>query len=393
MVEQGRGVEGLHLSYAVVEREARRVAGSLRRRGVRVGTGVGVCQERGVGSLMRMLGISQAGGSVVPLDGRVPEGRLQGILQAAGVALVLSDAPTLSARVQTVAASGVPWVEVGVLQREGVGREEDGRRWLWEGQEAYVIYTSGSTGVPKGVMVSQRGVSQLARSQGERFGVGSESRVLQYAALTFDAAVAGCWEHMGGRGHAGGAAAGGDPGGWAAAGGAGGLGDQHRDVAALGGGGSLRREGLEGVETLIVAGEACPVGVQWEWGVGRRFCNAYGPTEATVCGSVRVYAGGRAGAEGRGRGGEPGVGRGSREQLHVLDGGGQPVRVGVIGEMYLGEWEWRWGMWERQGRRRSGLCHIRGRRGEAGARLYRTGDQGRYREDGTVEYVGRGTGR
>jgi non-ribosomal peptide synthetase component F len=50
----------------------------------------------------------------------------------------------------------------------------------------FIIYTSGSTGLPKGVVLSHRGISTAGHATGSAYGWGPGSRVLQYASYTFD---------------------------------------------------------------------------------------------------------------------------------------------------------------------------------------------------------------
>src|SRR5262249_35827263 len=147
------------------------------------------------------------------------------------------------------------------------------------------IYTSGSTGKPKGVMVEHKSLCNLVEAQKQAFNLGRQSRVLQFASLSFDASV---WEIFSAF----------------AAGGSLHVYGKERLVP----GADLERvlredqitmvtlppsvlemlkdEGLPHLDTMIAAGEACAAEIVERWGRGRRFFDAYGPTEATVCASM-----------------------------------------------------------------------------------------------------------
>src|SRR5262249_35685261 len=144
---------------------------------------------------------------------------------------------------------------------------------------------------------------------------------------------------------------------------------------------ALEEVALTNLETVIAAGEASTAEIVERWAGGRRFFNAYGPTEATVCASIGEI---KAGAEGK-----PSIGRPIKNtRLYILDGQMNPAPVGAQGELYI-----------------AGVGLARGYLGrpeltaerfipdlfnaEGGGRLYRTGDVARYLVNGAVEFVGR----
>jgi amino acid adenylation domain-containing protein/non-ribosomal peptide synthase protein (TIGR01720 family) len=269
-----------------------------------------------------------------------------------------------------------------VVQRESAAEPESGA-----GGEnlSYVIYTSGSTGQAKGVGLTHRGLSNLAVAQGRKFGLGPESRVLQFAVLSFDASVSEIFTTLssGGVLHLGGREA------------------EHRrgqlmqvmreeqitvvtlPPALLA---VTRAEELPALATLVVAGEACPWEVAERWSSGRRLLNAYGPTETTVCATMHEWAGESVAAPRRGT-----VSIGlpmENMEVYVLDEGQQLVGVGVSGELCIG------GLGV--GRGYLGQAALTAEKfiphpfsGVAGARLYRSGDVVRYRGAGELEFMGR----
>ncbi|MEU1710842.1 amino acid adenylation domain-containing protein, partial [Streptomyces sp. NPDC005706] len=247
------------------------------------------------------------------------------------------------------------------------------------GSSAYVIYTSGSTGVPKGVVVSHRGVASLAHSQAERLGVSAASRVLQFASPSFDAAV---WELV--MAFSNGATL-------VVPDGKGLMGDALGDLLATKGVthalippsvvATIPMSGAEKLtafECLILGAEAVAPELAKQWSVAsRRVVNAYGPTESTVCVTM---------SEGASGGTFPIGTAVANTRVFVLDATLEPVPVGVVGELYV-----------------SGAGLARGYAGRAaltaerfvacpfvaGERMYRTGDLVRWRGDGQLEFVGR----
>ncbi|MEY3826300.1 MAG: hypothetical protein RLZZ148_1114, partial [Cyanobacteriota bacterium] len=137
---------------------------------------------------------------------------------------------------------------------------------------------------------------------------------------------------------------------------------------------------LTALETIIVAGEACPEGVIKQWSTERRFFNAYGPTEATVCATVAEYRDGNS---------KLSIGRPlPNVQIYILDPHGQPVPIGVWGEMYIGGCGVTQGYLHRlELTAEKFLPHPFSQ--EKGTRLYKTGDLVRYLPDGNIEYSGR----
>jgi len=369
-------------TYGEVLGCAVRLAKELGRRGVRRGDRVAIHGERSAEVLEAILATVLAGAAYVPLDPAYPPAALARMMEDTGVRILVRAG---GREVTPEVPAGVEVLDLGAsLEQGGV---EEGRAELGGvaegGDLAYVMYTSGSTGVPKGVAVPQRAVARLVR-EADFADLGPQTCFLQLAPLSFDAATLEIWGPWlnGGRvvvappgtpslrGLAEALEHGGIDSLWLTAG----LFHQVVDEEL---------ESLSGLRQLLAGGDVLSPGALAR--VRRRFpdlrlVNGYGPTENTTftcCHQVEEV----------GDGPVP-VGRPVADtRVYVADPGLGLASAGVIGELVTGGDGLARGYWGRPA--------LTAQRfvpdpfsGEAGSRLYRTGDRVRWR-DGVVHFLGR----
>src|SRR5581483_9677555 len=370
--------QGRSLTYAQLNARANQVAHYLRGQGVGPESLVGLCVERSLEMVVGIVGIIKAGGAYVPLDPGYPAERLAFMLADTEAPVLLSEerfAERLGGRAVCLDRD---WEEIG--------RYAESNPEAVAGPEnlAYLIYTSGSTGQPKAALVPQRGVIRLVKGA-EYAQFGPEEVFLQMAPISFDAATFELWGALlnGGRLVVYPAEA---PT----------LEEMGRVVAAEGvttlwltaGLFHLAMEqgveGLGGLRQLLAGGDVLSPAAVWEARrrlPGCRLINGYGPTENTTFTCCYTFASGEE------VGATVPIGRPiANTRVYVLDGQGEPVPVGVAGELYIGGDGLARGYWRRPELTAERFVESRL---DGGGRLYRTGDQVRWRADGVLEFVGR----
>ncbi len=380
------------LTYQALDQRSNQLAHYLQQEGVRPDSLVGICVDRSVDTVVAVLGVFKAGGAYLPLDPEYPRDRLRFMLTDAQVSILITQSSLVNA---------LPTVDTIICldtHEETIAQQSRGalKTAVTAENLAYVIYTSGSTGTPKGVLIEHRGLCNVVTAQRQAFHLPAGSRILQFSSFSFDAWV-------------------------------------FELLLAFGVGGTLyiatqeaRSPGVElnkflrehaiaaailppavlavlpatdlpALQTVIAGGEACTTEIIDRWAIGRRFFNAYGPTEATIWASVAQLQSGES----------PSIGRPvANTQLYLLDAQRQPVSIGVVGELYIGgdglargylnrpdltaerfidnpfKGNGEWGMG-------NGKTYPTPHTLPSTPQLYKTGDLARYRADGSLEFFGR----
>ncbi|WP_063821861.1 non-ribosomal peptide synthetase [Streptomyces sp. e14] len=176
------------LTYRQLDEQAALMAEGLRSSGAAPGSMVGVCLERDATLVVTMLAILKSGCAYVPMDVEYPHERLRHTVGSAGVRVVVAAADVFPV------VEGVRSVPPEELLRLGERRVSSGRTPPCdENDAAYVIYTSGSTGRPKGVVVPHRNVLALVDGTAEDFGLGADDVWTMFHSSAFDFSVWEIW--------------------------------------------------------------------------------------------------------------------------------------------------------------------------------------------------------
>ncbi|HWU91137.1 MAG TPA: amino acid adenylation domain-containing protein, partial [Kofleriaceae bacterium] len=368
------------LSYRDLDRRANQLAHTLRELGVGPEVRVGVYLHHSPELVSTILAILKAGGAYVPLDPSYPAERLAFVIRDAALPIIVTD---------SVLADDCPSQGEHLLcldeEAAAIDAQPPSSPAVTVGGQnlAYMIYTSGSTGRPKGTLLVHEGLCNTAlAAAAHTFGPdtrGPDIRVLQFAAIGFDASIVEIFATL-------------------VAGGC--LCLASRDAMAPGTPlldllareaittvtltpsvlAQLDAAALPALRTVVSAGEACTPDIVRRWGDGRRLINAYGPTEVTVCATLTTDAI------------DPDqitIGRAwANTQTYVLDGHLSPVPIGAVGELCVAGPGLARGYHDRAAQTAEKFVpHPFSR--VPGARLYRTGDLVRYLRDGRLQYVGR----
>lgn len=372
--------ESRELSFGDLERLAWGVAAALRERGIQPSNRVGVYLERSIDMVVALVGVVFSGAAYVPLDPSLPAARLDRMADDAALACVLTRrkeldgiGPLFGPGRNTVLLDDIASAEPLGL----VGTPQD---------TAYVIFTSGSTGRPKGAMNAHVGIVNRLLWMQEAYALRPDDRVMQKTPFTFDVSV---WEFF-----------------WPLATGATlviARPEGHRDgeyLVEL-----VQRErisvmhfvpsmlrlflaqgGVPSCRTLrrvVCSGEALPLDL-----VDRFFellpavplANLYGPTEAAV--DVTAWE-----CKPHDRGGFVPIGAPiANTAMHVLDEKLRPLPLGVAGDLYIAGVQVGMGY---VGRPDLTTERFLADPFSAGGGMYKTGDVARWRDDGSLIYLGR----
>ena len=365
------------LTYRELDERANQLAHYLQAFGAGPDKRVGLFVERSFEMIIGLLGILKSGASYVPLDPSHPKPRIDYILAEADSPIVVTQ-KSLTDGLKTNARLLLLDSDWPTIESQPTSKPKDESS---PNDVSYVLFTSGSTGKPKGVEVTHQSLVNLICSVRKQPGMSADDRVLAVTTISFDVAtgellvpltvgarvvIASADDVTDGsrlRGQM----------------------EKHKITAITATPGTFRLLGEAGWKSrpglkIWSTGEALPRELaNTLLAGGAELWDLYGPTETTIW-----SIGGRIEST---LGPVP-IGRPvENTEAYVVDEFGEPVPVGVAGELWIGG----------DGVARGYINDPKLTserfipdpfRGEH-RRIYRTGDLVRYRTDGVLEYLGR----
>jgi len=381
---------GHQLTYRTLKDAAGRFASILASHGVGRERIVGIGLQRSLDLPIALLGTLMAGGACMPLDAEYPPERLAYMMEDAGVDVILSDG-----RIPNSAPGEKPCV-VSLNQRLLAQILADGSRIHSASRAqdaAWIVYTSGSTGRPRGVVLTHGGLVNHHLAAIQLYGLTPRDRVLQFSSLSFDISI----EEMLPSWLAGATVVYRDPEmpllpaefvAWI----------EKKKITVLDlptaywhelvhGLAKTKQRLPESLRLVIVGGEKASASALHAWSeISRgkvRWINTYGPSEASIIATSWEPRLGEQVSET-----ELPIGRPiANTHIHLLDENLKPVETGATGEIYIGGAGIARGYVNRP--LQSADKFIQDPFSNSGATLYKTGDLGRLRPDGNLEFRGR----
>ncbi len=377
------------LGYAELNARANRLAHQLIELGVQPDTLVAICVERSLALVVGLLAILKAGGAYVPLDPAYTGERLASILTDAAPRILLADAVGRATLGETALAS-LTVLDPAVQPEQAATNPHV--LGLTARHLAYVIYTSGSTGAPKGVMVEHAQIVRLFDATEPWYHFNQHDTWCLFHSFAFDFSVWELWgalryggklilvPHQIARSPQ----------------------EFHRLVCEQGVtvlnqtpsafktfiASQAQSQLRDQLRYVIFGGEAFEPAILQAWYAMRsehapQLVNMYGITETTVHVTYR-----RLRQQDCHEVGSPIGVRIPDLKVYLLDTSGQPVPLGMVGELYIGGAGVARGYLNRpELTAERFLCDSFSNHAEA--RMYKTGDLARYLPDGNLEFLGR----
>ncbi|MCJ1285740.1 hypothetical protein MMC26_005081 [Xylographa opegraphella] len=344
-----------------------------------------ICFEKSRWAIIAMLAVLKAGGACVPLDPKHPVTRQKTIvadLGSNGAGIVLTSATTAP----TLCAIG-PVLIVGPSLLDNISEyQERMNAKAQPNNAAFVVFTSGSTGKPKGIVIEHKALCTSAREHGRKIKLNTSSRILQFAAYTFDISFSdifvtlihgGCvcipseHDRMNNLVEA--------------------IQSQRVNQACLTStvASQLRPEDVQSLKVLVVAGEPMTKEVVERWAEHVTLINMYGPAECTI------YCIGQPDVKRQDDFTIIGRGVGALVWIVNPEDWNSLVPVGAIGEILIEGPTLARGYLSDEAQTKAAFVEDptwivkANSRGALRRRFYKTGDLARYHHDGSICFIGR----